>query len=351
MSLYIIPYKGFVSGTTYASYLILLFIIGVIFMFLVKIEPGTVAELIFFDKATGTYWADGLCLVPTLFPFLHNVGIHFFWWLKKPGVAYSGSAPPYVHHHRDQRQMEYKVNVETTFFKATVARIAGNMFDWFFNIKRGDPELLFQRLGVRIVIVALILGAGSRVASATSEKYDSIFSQFSSLLSTDGSGTEAEEYTKVIVRLEKSKQPLYPPQEFFAPSSKNFEWEIIGGKKYFRYPQVDNTIIPVIEIRESSCVAVPSERWIGIESPAPPRYVVNMVDAVKYKKKLESVSFFEKISLFLRMKIKGDSGPLYWYATWKEIHDNWGDVAWDRSFTSKAMTSSNPKTPGGLVCF
>ena len=134
MSLYVIPYFFWVATNSYAYELTLLFFAGVLFLFLVKIEPGTNGELLWWDQliiddqGNAYVWSNGLCLVPTLFPFLHNLGIHPFWWIRRPLSDYleRTSNNVAIEHFVDQRRMNYNVEVKTSFLAANFSRIVEN---------------------------------------------------------------------------------------------------------------------------------------------------------------------------------------------------------------------------------
>lgn len=161
MSFYVIPYYNFVEDIPFETELTVLFSVGILFHFIRNIEVGTESKLLFFHQWTGKVWTEGLCLIPSLLPFLHNFGIHLLWDLHKPKYEYSPSRESRVNinNFQDQKLSQYRVGTHTSLFWLNVDKFFSGLIRWFFiEWKDGDPELLFQRVGFRIILVAVSLG-------------------------------------------------------------------------------------------------------------------------------------------------------------------------------------------------
>lgn len=161
ISCYLTPYYIYVARNEYTFNLMLLFSTGVFFIFFrVLKEPE---ELIYLDAGTGGYWGEGYCLVPSFLPFLRNIGINFPWGLRNRRLEGMSERTKNIniHHHQDQRELNYRVNIETSLLTANLNRLFERIGSWIFNINNGKPELFYQRIGFRLMILALILGYGA----------------------------------------------------------------------------------------------------------------------------------------------------------------------------------------------
>ena len=363
VSLYVIPYYGFVSGNGYTLELLALFTFGVLFLFLVKIEPGTQGQLLWFEKLVRDtngrpcLWEDGLCLVPTLFPFLHKVDIHLFWWIKKPITEedyLNNQNGPYIHHHVDQREMRYNVNVDTSLFMANLQRITGNIFGWFFGITRGNPALLFQRVGTRIIILALLLGFGfNQSASQQNEKSNNNGKGTTTTPSTPHTNNSSDTVT-LKVQLKKQNLPDFPTKEFFTVRTEDaWIYRVVEGRKYFYYSQAPEGKIPAMIVDDSRCVAVPAGREIKFITKFVPTYAANMKNKIIYARKSEEVDLLKKAVLFIVQGRIPDSNPYYLMISWTDAYEEWNAFDTSAGFVAQALTLDEipDNVQGGLVCF
>lgn len=161
ISCYLTPYYIFVSRNQYTLPLTLVFFAGVLLvLFRLLKEPE---EVMFFDAGTGGYWGEGWCLVPSFTPFLRNIGINFPWGLRNRRLEELEERRKDVdiHHYQDQREMGYRVNVQTTLFAANVNRLFESIVRWVTGYEKGKRELFYQRIGFRIMLLAIILGWGA----------------------------------------------------------------------------------------------------------------------------------------------------------------------------------------------
>lgn len=165
ITFYVYLYYNYVLGNTHTSELMLIFSIGIFFIFFRKLEEPE--ELLFLDKGTGGYWGEGYCLVPSFAPFLRNIGINFPWGLRNGRLneVHERTRNIDIHHYQDQRDLNYRVNVETSLMVANINRLFDNLIRWIFGFNKGKPELFYQRIGFRIIILALILGWGGNTFS------------------------------------------------------------------------------------------------------------------------------------------------------------------------------------------
>lgn len=348
ITLYLMPYWVFVHNNDYAAQLTLFFLLGVIFLFLVKIEPGTQANLLFFNKATKTYWEDGLCLVPSFVPSLHNVGIHLFWGLEKPITERDrlGVADPEFLHHLDHRKMTYSVHVNTSLLTAQANRISGNIFDWYFNIDRGDPNLIYQRLGTRMIILALILGA---CANAFFPINKSNRPSWVNLFSFENKST-----AEVFVNLAKGDKPTMPEDEYFTASTTG-SWSCtkVAEKKYCHYMDIGDKI-PAIPVEESLCVAVPTGKKIAFKTGRRPVYVINMENRVLFEKKIERFEVQDRLKVLVSELRNPMKPPYSVRATWEALHGDWGATDTSAFVIARALPYDripDGRVLGGLVCF
>lgn len=158
MSIYTFLFSLYAKETMWAQTLTTIFIVGAFFSFLRKIPAGTKAELLFMEKSTGCYWSDGFCLIPSIGHMFHHIGIYVLWNLKQ---AYEVGLQETTHllninHQYDQSRPTYNVKVETSLFRMELYRMINAITSWIFGFQKGHPELLYQRIGFRIILVAII---------------------------------------------------------------------------------------------------------------------------------------------------------------------------------------------------
>jgi hypothetical protein len=208
MSPYVFMYGQWVKNSSYSTQLIGIFFVGIFLHFLRKIESGTHAELLFFEKSTGHFWSDGFCLVPSVLPALHNVGIYLLWNLKKDMQLLQPNFNPNVtiHHFKDQRLPVYRVNTDTSLLALSIHNTIGKMFAWFFAPIGDDSELKYQKLGFRIILISLILGWGGNTFFP--KEYQAQQSDRTDFLTSFLNWTENK-----VAPKESNLQTAYTPQE------------------------------------------------------------------------------------------------------------------------------------------
>lgn len=349
MSPWMFVYTWWTIESSYSLQLVLLMFFGWVFLYLRKIEAGTEAEVVFFEKSfkpNKHIWEDGFCLVPTLLPVLHIIGIHWLWDIRKNTNSTEMMFNPNVniYHHKDQRIPEFKVNSDATLFQATVYRFIGNLTDWFFSIDSKDPELVYQKLGFRIIIVAFVLGW-----------VGNFFPKNQSGFSLNNSNHNNATFT-ILVQLEKEN-----PLPFF-PENKSFEidytqniqhYRDVGNTKLFAYHQVSGIKFPTIVVQEKLCAVVPAGKKISFISKTPPVYAANMVNEVYYFGKIDHLSFLRRNTIVFYY-ITGSMDHFQVVSdTWKEISDHWEKV--DSTYHILAEAREKKEIPdgvaGGMVCF
>ena len=391
MSLYVVPYYQLVSESKYMLPLLGIFTLGVLFLFLVKIEAGTEGELLWFEKLVfdkhgdTVVWSDGLCLVPTLFPFLHKVKVHLFWWIKKPITEqdyFDNNNASFIHHYVDQRDMRFNVNVDTSLLAANATRVSGNIFTWFFNINRGAPELLFQRFGTRIIIVALLLGFIANVIGPTRQESKSSWfentvssvkqnieeakalasptqatrrTETSSVQETRSSTMSSDPGVDVLVQLQKQAKPTIPEKDFFKVIQGDILYYTLDstGRKYYYYTEVPEGMVAMITVKESMCAAIPAGKEMRFVTNRPPTYAVNMKSKLIYLRKPEHISLLQAAGSFIFDGIQVSKEPLHLYATWGKAYNEW--EAFDTSYGILVQAITLDEIPkggeGGMVCF
>lgn len=351
---YIDNYRDFVSETIYANELLMFFSLGTLSLFFVKIEPNTKAEVTFWGSATGVFWGDGYCLMPTPFPTLDSLDIHFFWWLEKPITEkeyFRHTERNATHHYQDQRDPRFNINVQTSLLTAQTTRITGNILSWFFMFWKGDKELMYQRLGIRIIFIAIVLGYGANTFFPKNEDAAPSWMKFFTALGQNNSNGN-EESTKTIpvsIQLAAADEdlPAIPPSEFFLNGNQNhsrlsWSYTYIEGKKYFYYLHLYGGKIPVITISGGECIAIAAGKEVGFKTKKPPKWAINMKDVVRYSKKKEYLGLDKKIMEFF-----------YLADTWFDLQYDWSTVDTSVTITGKALPLKDLKDGalGGLVCF
>ncbi len=349
--IYLSPFYLFVADNQYWWKLLLAFYVAVLFLFMVKIETGTQAELIFFDKSTRVLWEDGLCILPTLFPFAHHIGIHLFWWIKRQDRdprAFSDTEPD-ITHHFDGKRMQYVAKVQTSLLAANVNRHLENMVGSFVEYKRGDPELLYQRVGFRLMVIIILFAAITNYTSPLTRQSN----QSNPSVSNTQAGPSTKNTVSVSVQLEKQNKPIYPEKEFFTPR-KDKEWVYVpvDGRKYFYYKDTGDKT-PQMKVEDSRCVAVPAGKKIQFFGKYPPTYAVSMKSKIIYAQMASSVPFFTKVVRLIVADEPLDSPYYFMERSWERAYDEWDTIVLEFGFVAKARTLDelSPEVYGGLVCF
>ncbi len=357
---YLYFYYSYFGNNQYSLKLTALFLFGVLLHFFHKIEPGTQAELVFCGKATGLYWEDGYCLVPSILPVLHNFGIYLLWSLKKAVGAYEYRSDKEVSidHFVDQRRPNYNMNVQATPLQMTASRVSEALLEWITGYEKGNPELLYQRVGFRIILLSIILGAfanvfypdesgsGRQLVSTPTEQY---LSRDAPIASSDGT-------ILVTSSLRYGAKPTMPDKERFIPhtTKDSHLFFTLDGKdktKYLMYREPAAGERASVHIEESMCVLVPAGRDVYFFTKYRPQFEVNMEKHVIYVTKLEKRNkLYELYKVIHGRTLEQDS------ASWGYIHDNWDDVdTVSYGFRAKALPLDKipdpKKSGGGIVCF
>lgn len=361
MAPYVFIYYQWTKDSPYSIKLVSLFFCGLFFHFFRKIEPGTEAELIFFGKATGKFWEDGFCLVPSLLPILHTIGIYLLWDLKKPIDPHVHKSSPgrtiNVEHFHDQRLPMYQVKTKTSLLGMQASRLTGNIFGWFFSVDRKNSELMFQKIGFRIVLVALAAG-WIAVPSPTHNEVPTIPAPQPPSITeprdepTPNQPIQDDSTVTVKVQLGEPPFPAFPSKEHFeVEESTTIQlYYLYKGIEYNRYHRGIGDRPPVVVAEKSSCVIVPAGKSVFIKTVSPPILAINMVNEVSFvvdKAKLPSRNIFATIFL--------PAPSLVFYKDWRYLQKNWGivDIVGGYMLLAKASTEGEIPPPyhGGLVCF
>lgn len=349
LQIYTYFFRGFVHGNPYFVELNLTFLLGFFFLFFRVLKEDT--ELMFFGKGTGYYWGEGFCFDPSLVPFLSEIGIFIPWGLRPPRSAGINRLAEKVniHHYQDQREMRYNVNVETSFFAATMHRIASNFIGWFFGFKKGEEHLIYRRIGIRIILVAVV--AGFMTNKINDIKNTSFIPDIL------GNGT-----TTVLVQLNKTnRQYLIPSNEMFTPlpyEKDSQYYTYVDGIKYFRFQRGKGYgILPIIKISDSSCAIVPAGRELDIFTTRRPVYAMNMeVELTRYIDRKYAQSL-EQFKVFIKESFSNGRYSIPRHHDWVETYDDWEHSEFNNGTTAILTVKAKDQekipgnTPGGLVCF
>mgnify|MGYP006054362273 CR=1 FL=1 len=150
---YTFLYYFFVKNNTAWFYLTVLFFIGALAHFVRENRDG--AQLRFGGAPTGVYWDAGYCLVPSILHILHNINIYLLWDLDEPESENSNIS---IDTYQDQRQSQYHVRANVSIFWLNVDKLVSVFLSWFFGFQKGRNKLLYQRIGFRIILVAIVIG-------------------------------------------------------------------------------------------------------------------------------------------------------------------------------------------------
>lgn len=347
MSPYVLIYYAWVKHSAYSTELTCFFFVGILFHFLRKIEAGTKAELTFFEKATGHYWNDGFCLVPSLMPILHNIGIHPLWNLKKDipieNTLYNPNIN--VNHFQDQKIPIYRVSANASLFQLSVHNFFSTIGGWFFSIDRSNPEMIYQRIGLKIILVAIIAGwIGNFIPEKTTPGLNNPTNNIE--------GT-------ITIKTQLGQLPLssFPTNDYFVvDTDQNTQhFTNFNGMRLFAYHKRLGENYPIIYVDGSLCVTVPAGERIGFKTKQPPVFATNM-QKVTFSEKLDSLSFIKRNTaplyyLFNGLSVKGFQETTN---TWEHLHNNWDTVDSENfEIVSRAMDQKDilDKVAGGLVCF
>ena len=360
-------YYSYFGNNQYTHQLAALFLFGVLLHFFQKIEPGTYAELVFFGKARNFFWEDGYCFVPSFLPILHHFGIYLLWSLKKAITEplYRNDRDVSIEHFQDQRRPVYNMNTQTTLLGMAVSRVIEGVFGWFFGIKRGDPELLFQRLGGRIIILAIIFGIIANTFfpnGGTKQPWNetlqaAVLASTAPTTSKDPSTSNTPGTIFASSQLRKGIQPTMPLPERFIPQTIRdkeqhfFLVDEADPRKYLFFHDPPTGKDASVYVDESLCVVIPAGRELFFITKYRPTFEVNMEKTVRFQTKYEKHNFIDKVRMYLLAK-----QPEEETASWAYVHDYW-DTVDTSTYSIKARALPEAKIRGseegygGLVCF
>lgn len=346
---YIVTYKYFFHyETLYRQWLFGIFFFGVLLHFLAKIPPGEYIGLAFFGKRINKIWSDGYCLIPSLFPVLHKIDIYLLWSLILDNSGYRYDRDVNVYHYQDQRSFQFRVNSNTSLLHATMVKFIGNMASWFFEVSKGDPKLLYQRVGFRMMLVSVVLGLFANLGDWVTSSV-----QLPSISQSDRGAIA------VTVQLKKRGPVTFPNKERFVPVEKNntlyfFE---IDGTKYLPYAVENFEDKTVIKVENQLCGLVPVGKKVVYISPTPPRYAINMKEEVLYVKNIDKESFIERnyeLVRFAWSKITGGTYDIQKSTSWENLYSNWSNLGAEKygiEVTAELKRDVPSSAIGGLVCF
>lgn len=347
MSPWIYLYFWCTNDSLYSLQLTGLLFFGFLFLYLRKIEAGTEAEVVFFEKSfkpNKHIWGDGFCLVPTLLPLLHYIGIHWLWDIRKnPNLIESQFNPNVnIYHHKDQRIPEFKVNSDATLFQSTVYRFFGNVTDWFFSLDSKDPELVYQKLGFRIIIVAVVLGW-----------IGNFFPKSQPNIPQNNVIRNKETVTGLFSLIREKPIKYFPSNEVF---EIDYEQNVLHYRyhddvKLFSYHKVYGKDFPTISVKEKICAVVPAGMKIAFLSKIPPVYAVNMKSELLYDSKPEYLNFFRRNGSIFYLLFGNESKFLETSGTWRGIDEHWERVNYKIIAQALDKNDIPDGVLGGIVCF
>lgn len=352
---YLFLYYMYFGNNYYSLYLTSFFYVGVLLHFFHKIEPGTRAEVVFFGKATGGYWEDGFCLVPSIMPVIHYINTHLLWSLKKSEAqgVYRIDRDISIDQYVNQRRPNYNMNVQSTHVQIWLSRVIESIIEWFSGIQKGDEELVYQRLGVRIIVIAILGGISANFFFPKSHTSNS-FPFMSS--SGDGLPKPKEGESAVYSSLRHGRLPIMPLPENFTPRPKSntqlfFFVSQEDPRKYYLFHEPPLGGFHTVAIHEPLCALIPAGREMIFITKYRPQYEANMVNLVEYAAKAKERGILSTLSRsLLGLETKAD------LASWEELYNNWEKVDVD-NYGIKVQALANDDLPessknlGGIVCF
>jgi hypothetical protein len=289
---------------------------------------------------------------------LHQYNIFLLWSLKKmtdPSLVYRQDRDVSVDVFQDQRRPNYNINVQASLWKMTLSRIVEAFFEWLFNIKKGDPGLLYQRLGNRVIFASIVMGC---ILNITSPTQVGMFSRV-----VGGSG-DAERVlipingnATVYSNIQHGIPPTMPDADAFLARAREPGKQLYihvsdaDTRKYLLFHEPPLEKQHTMIVRESLCGIVPAGREVLFDTRLPPAHDANMMPEVKYVLKASSVS---RVTALIRRIL---NKPIYLRtSSWQVLRENWNEVDFvGYSISVQALPAE--KLPegrsdvGGLVCF
>ncbi len=365
---YLWLYLSFFGKNRYSMELTLFFVVGVLFHFIDKIEAGTRAELLFVGKATGYFWEDGFCLTPSTLPILHNIGIRPLWSLKRQLTyegAYRTDRDISIKHFQDQKRPNYNMTIQTTWFGMAASRILEGIFGWFMSYNDGDPLLLFQRVGTRIVYIAMILGVCANIVYPVQSNTQPLAARFANILNFENPFRFENPFfgeplinsdTTVTnkIQLEQGMPAKIPSVKDFASQpemgAKIFVTMEDDSRKYVLFHEGKLGEDAQLTVSESLCAIVPYGRELYIFTKTRPMYALNMEGKLQFVAKEGKKGFYytwkDQIFDIQGKMIKG---------RWKDVYHSWNDVDSEFAILVRALPREKiffpDSVPGGIVCF
>lgn len=340
-------YIPFALKNKYGLYLILVMLAGGILLFLFSAEIGVENHLTFFHSDTNELLKPGLYPLASLAPFARDIRLTLGFGITKTINGIRMSREQLIRHFRDQRQVEYGVQVRTdSFLKADTHRFFNNfVWNFLFDFYGDYDEIQYYRVGRTVIFFTILATYACNIvfpASLLSEavKYQS------------GSQEQAVE-----IKVNVAKIPNIP-----VPSIKDFEplpegstqfYKTIETRKYLLYSEVPGGLQRGFKIEGNDCVVIPTGRSVTILTLRPPVYVINMEDTLWYSKPSRAFGLVETLIKKAKYHDVPDS-KIRWSTQWRDLDSNWNILLTSSGIEVTALSPHDlPKdsVSGGLVCF
>jgi hypothetical protein len=265
------------------------------------------------------YWSDGLALAANPFPFLRSIGITTFWDVHHPVTErYKMENDPIrVDHFVDQSRPRYNINTEASLLAAKTDMLITNMFAWFFGFQKGPSELLFQRVGLRIIILTIIT---TFVLNHTHPQ--STNPSWKNFSKNSVSDTSTVKVTAQLIA-ENVQVPLYPENSDFAQrDGSSFYVDTNSSYIYYRPSANYSDGVARVTIQRPACLLVYPGQKVSITTNRPPVFVVNMENKVIYVKKKNYLDNIDKLLHFFSRK----EDVYITSSSWSYLNKNWHTV-------------------------
>lgn len=339
---YLPPFYLYARYSNWWIPLMLLYFSGVFLLSFRIIPAGKRGQLTFGATLLNKFWKNGFYVVPTFLPMLKNIDINLLW-----GVLIEGEDDTHHHqgvvvdHHADQRLPRFNVNTVTSLFKMLMVQKVSNVADWYFTVHKGAKSLLYQRVGLRVMIAAIFFATIANIVTWVEKSLASFVSP--------------NNYS-VLVQLTGTYTPLAPRRNDFSLRADASGDSFLNsrGELVLLYPDVPDGVTPIIKITSRSCMPIPPGKAVMFDSAIVPQFAGNMKGDVNYYPKEEYISIWGKLRRIVARQKFGDSYVYEDSDSWNYIRNHWNEVEKSRiAFRAQALTTKESESdmPGGLVCF
>jgi hypothetical protein len=158
------PLTGWMNHIPRWSWPTFMYMAGTAFTMFAVIPHNRHGQLIFFGKPLEAYWTPGPCILPNLFHFTtENVNFSLLYGLELfPEDEPMEKLQNKIEHRVfiDQRLPVHQRQVQVGWLASKLELVGTSLFVWLLDYKNGKPIYIFQRLGLRVMLVAYACAVG-----------------------------------------------------------------------------------------------------------------------------------------------------------------------------------------------